>query len=108
MTKPKFTPGPWKVVVAGFFDDRPSYTYYEIMMNNRTEISKSNAVLIESAPELYNALKSREWENGTRGGGGGYINGEIIMHCPKCGRLKSEGHSDDCNVGNALKKAVRE
>jgi hypothetical protein len=97
MTKPKFTPGPWIVVGSGFSDDKP-VVYYEISMNGKPKISKANAKLIESSPDLYEALKEAEWIE---------FDCETYM-CPSCGYGKQEGHGVGCKLNAALKKAVGE
>jgi hypothetical protein len=55
---------------------------------------KANANLMSAAPNLYKELAKLEWRLYDQG-----------FECPCCFRTKEAGHTDDCELNKALKKA---
>lgn len=117
-----FTPGPWRVEGAGtstaqwnviLADDysHDDGSPHEVASLETFTVRRdgmyvevpdaptlhANARLIASAPDLYAALKAAEW---------GGMDTEIHQdHCPACRHSEDIGHSPDCQLAAALRKA---
>lgn len=107
------TPGPWKFEVV---DETDSFLgckrldggggstvidlsnewtgYPECGQDLQMTISKEDAALIESAPEMYIALQNVRVEL------------DSYPHCPFCGSVHGEGHEKDC-IGYEVESAIR-
>ena len=102
MSKKKWTPGPWKVEKLSY-DSRLHCVFTKTgdsVFVARTAFapgSEANAHLISAAPDLYEALKSVEWN--------GFSHDESPYTCPCCSREKYLGHASDCKLAVAFSKA---
>ena len=67
--------------------------------NPQTPEQHEHARLIAAAPDIYEALKAVEYIS---------QDGWVTPYCFPCGGWEEQGHTDDCKVGNALKKAEGE
>ncbi len=105
------TPGPWEIVRDGDnYDKQLNEDFLCSICDTKQEFyicrvwedageereeSEANARLIAAAPDMLAMLEELEWN----------IPGwSKADKCPCCGYLKFKGHTEDCKLGNLLKR----
>lgn len=124
----KHTPAPWAIYEDGLLDagkrtihhrgiasssvERGAFTKIARMDNADDGEGLANARLVAAAPDLLEALSMVEWANYTT------CDNDCVRwhrenkkdcagyHCPCCENGSRRGHSEDCYLNTAIKKAV--
>lgn len=94
MSEEKWTTGPWKPVWNGTIG---KYSVQAGKTATYGVFREHDAYLIAAAPDLYAALSAVEWVEEKEDSG--------WFFCPRCLKYKQFGHTQNCPLNAALKKA---